>query len=116
MATCRERGLPDRRLGETPPRRRARSGRGPSPTSALTLVWPNLYCSRSTSMELRSFSEAFLLSMNCPSGMALALRIRYLRREVGGVLLLAEGPLATQLWAEPGGCSALLFLSFLFLH
>lgn len=50
----------------------------------LTLVCPNLYCSRSTSMELRSFSEAFLLSMNCPSGMALALRIRYLRREDAG--------------------------------
>lgn len=44
----------------------------------FTLVWPNLYWLWSTSMEERSFSEAFLLSMNWPSGMAEALRILYL--------------------------------------
>lgn len=30
------------------------------------------------SIEPRSFSEAFLLSMNCPSGMALAFKTLYL--------------------------------------
>lgn len=43
-----------------------------------TLVCPNLYCVWSTSMEPSSFSAAFLLSINCPSGTALALRILYL--------------------------------------
>ena len=33
-------------------------------------------------MDPRSFSEAFLLSMNCPSGMALALSTLYLWEEV----------------------------------
>jgi len=32
-------------------------------------------------MDPRSFSEAFLLSMNCPSGMALALSTLYLWEE-----------------------------------
>ena len=44
----------------------------------ITLVWPNLYWVWSTSMDPRSFSEAFLLSMNCPSGIALAFKTLYL--------------------------------------
>lgn len=47
-------------------------------SSALSLVEPNLYCVWSTSMEPRSFSEAFFPSMNCPSGIALAFKILYL--------------------------------------
>lgn len=43
-----------------------------------TLVCPNLYWVWSISIEPRSFSEAFLLSMNCPSGMALAFKTLYL--------------------------------------
>lgn len=43
-----------------------------------TLVWPNLYWVWSISIEARSFSEAFLLSMNCPSGIALAFKTLYL--------------------------------------
>lgn len=46
-----------------------------------TLVWPNLYWVWSTSMEPRSFSEAFLLSMNWPSGIALALSTLYLQKK-----------------------------------
>lgn len=75
-----------------------RVGVVPAPP-VLTLVWPNLYCSRSTSMEFRRFSEAFLLSMNCPSGMALALRIRYLMREgEGSVWGLGVNGLEKGLW------------------
>lgn len=44
-----------------------------------TLVCPNLYWEWSTSIEPRSFSAAFLLSMNWPSGTALAFRILYLK-------------------------------------
>lgn len=44
----------------------------------LTLVCPSLYWLWSISKEPRSFSEAFLLSMNCPSGIALGFKIRYL--------------------------------------
>ena len=44
----------------------------------LTLVCPNLYSWWSTSMEPSSFSEAFLLSMNCPSGITLAFSTLYL--------------------------------------
>lgn len=43
-----------------------------------TFVYPNLYWAWSTSMEESSFSEAFLLSINWPSGIALAFRILYL--------------------------------------
>lgn len=43
-----------------------------------TLVWPNLYCVWSISIDPRSFSQAFLLSMNCPSGIALAFNTLYL--------------------------------------
>lgn len=50
-------------------------------TQIQTLVCPNLYCVWSTSMEPSSFSAAFLLSINCPSGTALALRILYLQEE-----------------------------------
>lgn len=46
-----------------------------------TLVWPNLYWVWSTSMDPRSISEAFLLSMNCPSGIALALSTLYLQKK-----------------------------------
>lgn len=38
----------------------------PCPTHVLTLVWPDLYCSRSTSMEFRSFSEAFFAVNELP--------------------------------------------------
>lgn len=44
----------------------------------FTLVCPSLYWLWSISKEPKSFSEAFLLSMNCPSGMALGFKIRYL--------------------------------------
>lgn len=52
----------------------------PSPQlrKVLTLVCPNLYWVWSISMEPSSFSQAFLLSINWPSGMALAFRTRYL--------------------------------------
>ena len=47
----------------------------------FTFVWPNLYSSWFTSIEPSSFSEAFLLSINCPSGMTLAFSTLYLRWE-----------------------------------
>ena len=43
-----------------------------------TLVCPNLYSSWSTSMDPKSFSAAFLLSMNWPSGITLAFSTLYL--------------------------------------
>ena len=43
-----------------------------------TLVCPNLYSSWGTSIDPSSFSEAFLLSMNWPSGMTLAFSTLYL--------------------------------------
>lgn len=51
----------------------------------VTFVCPNLYCVWSTSMEPRSFSEAFLLSMNCPSGITLAFNTLYLKDKFGAV-------------------------------
>ena len=43
-----------------------------------TLVCPNLYWLWSISREPNSFSAPFLLSMNCPSGIAAGFRMRYL--------------------------------------
>ena len=43
-----------------------------------TLVCPNLYWLWSISREPNSFSDPFLLSMNCPSGIAAGFRMRYL--------------------------------------
>ena len=43
-----------------------------------TLVCPNLYSSWLTSMDPKSFSAAFLLSMNWPSGITLAFSTLYL--------------------------------------
>ena len=57
-------------------------------------------------MEFRSFSEAFLLSMNCPSGIALALRIRYLTREgEGSAWGLGVNGLEKGLWWHSPGWS-----------
>ena len=63
-----------------------------------TFVWPNLYWVWSTSMDPRSFSEAFLLSMNCPSGIALALSTLYLQRKIEHEVIPSPKP---PLWLNP---------------
>ena len=57
-----------------------------------TFVCPNLYWVWSTSMEPSSFSEAFLLSMNCPSGMTLAFNTLYLQGNVCSFIFTSQFP------------------------
>lgn len=79
-----------------------------------TLVWPNLYWVWSISIDPSSFSQAFLLSMNCPSGIALAFSTLYLclksayRTLLGNPFLQILIPSSTPLhlsWCRTSSCS-----------
>jgi hypothetical protein len=41
-------------------------------------------------MDPRSFSEAFLLSMNCPSGIALAFNTLYLFKQIKDIAVVTK--------------------------